>query len=165
MTSASPFDRCCCCSPTILTLPYPAFVDTATITVRCRLILRSQALSVVYGTALAPTFTSFFFSSLFLFFSPKLSLDACRTLSPLRAQSLSTTSSPKYDTDTRAFVRSIRLYLLSFSQLFVCFSFFSFIFFCSILIIIPVHLLSRPNQRKMYYSFVKTMNSFSLVGR
>lgn len=126
MTSASPFDRCCCCSPTILTLPYPAFVDTATITVRCRLILRSRALSVVYGTALAPTFTSFSFSSLFLFFSQVIL--GCLPYSLSSTCSISINHSrPKYDTDTRAFVQSIRLYLLSFSQLFV-FLFLSFSF-------------------------------------
>lgn len=81
--------------------------------VRCRLIFRSRALSVVYGTALAPASTSFFLSFLsspFSFFFTSFPLDACRTLSSpstfapfVHTQSPSILP-PKYDTDHKLFL-------------------------------------------------------------
>lgn len=156
----------------VLRLLHPSAIPTLPITcvcrcgyyyyVRCRLIFRSRALSVVYGTALAPASTSFSCLSFHLFFFfTSFRLDACRTLSstftlPTYSITIDTLPLPKYDTDDKLFLFSLfqsgRLYL-------PC-----LFFFCSILIIIPVHSLPPRPKKKVYYSFVKATNllSFSL---
>lgn len=180
-----PTHRCCLLTPMTLhhdlalfrLLPcYSAIPTTLPITcvcrcgcyyyrVRCRLIFRSRALSVVYGTALAPASTSFFLSFLsspFSFFFTSFPLDACRTLfpkyfRPLRTYSItidplpppSTTRTTNFFFSTFFSSQVDYIYPVSFSS-----AVYSLLYPC---------ILSRYDQRKkVYYSFVKATNLLSL---